>query len=253
MPDAAISALTLVQRRAPVGPDQVALLESTADAGRGRRRRHRAASTPRAAPVAPTVVGIVTRGISGSDGSTLAVFDLPTAQELLLGTADGSPASRCAPTPGVVAGRARRARSRRSLPADAKTQTGAQRSADIAERLATTFQFINTFLLAFAFIALFVAIFLIFNTFSMLVAQRTRELALLRAVGASRGAGAPLGARRGVRARAARRGPRRASAASLVSPGAPAAAQGVRRRPAVRPAGASSRARSSCRSWSASW
>ena len=41
-------------------------------------------------------------------------------------------------------------------------------------------------LLVFAGIALFVGIFLIANTFTMLVAQRTKELALLRAVGASR-------------------------------------------------------------------
>ena len=47
--------------------------------------------------------------------------------------------------------------------------------------------FFNTFLLVFALIALFVGAFIIFNTFSMLVAQRTRELALLRALGASRG------------------------------------------------------------------
>ena len=44
----------------------------------------------------------------------------------------------------------------------------------------------NTFLLVFAGIALFVGAFLIFNTFSILVGQRTRELALLRAIGASR-------------------------------------------------------------------
>lgn len=47
--------------------------------------------------------------------------------------------------------------------------------------------FINTFLLVFAFIALVVATFLIVNTFSILVAQRSRELALMRAMGASRG------------------------------------------------------------------
>jgi putative ABC transport system permease protein len=47
--------------------------------------------------------------------------------------------------------------------------------------------FFNTFLLIFALIALFVGSFLIFNTFSITVAQRVRELALLRAVGASRG------------------------------------------------------------------
>jgi putative ABC transport system permease protein len=46
--------------------------------------------------------------------------------------------------------------------------------------------FINAFLLVFAFIALFVGSFIIFNTFSIVVAQRIRELALLRAVGASR-------------------------------------------------------------------
>ncbi len=47
--------------------------------------------------------------------------------------------------------------------------------------------FINTFLLAFGAIALLVGTFIIYNTFSMIVAQRLRELALLRAVGASRG------------------------------------------------------------------
>ena len=46
--------------------------------------------------------------------------------------------------------------------------------------------FFDTFLLAFALISLFVGSFLIFNTFSIVVAQRKRELALLRAVGASR-------------------------------------------------------------------
>ncbi len=46
--------------------------------------------------------------------------------------------------------------------------------------------FFNTFLLIFALIALFVGSFLIFNTFTIIVAQRIRELALLRAVGASR-------------------------------------------------------------------
>ena len=47
--------------------------------------------------------------------------------------------------------------------------------------------FFNTFLLVFAGIALFVGAFMILNTFSILVAQRTRELGLLRALGASRG------------------------------------------------------------------
>ncbi|MFN8156534.1 MAG: FtsX-like permease family protein [Candidatus Nanopelagicales bacterium] len=74
------------------------------------------------------------------------------------------------------------------------------------------------FLLTFAFIALFVAVFLIFNTFSMLVAQRTRELALLRAVGYQ---------------------PR---------PGTPVRARGGRGAPGSSPRGSASSAASSCRS-----
>jgi len=185
VPDPAISALTLASGSAPAGPGQVALLDSTAKAagvGVGDTVR---LDTP-AGPVSSKVVGIVTRGISGSDGSTLAVFDLPTAQKLMIEAPDRVTGIVVRADPGVSQ-TALAAKITAVLPATAKVQTGAQRSADIADRLATTFQFINIFLLTFAFIALFVAIFLIFNTFSMLVAQRTRELALLRAVGASRG------------------------------------------------------------------
>ncbi|HEY6533069.1 MAG TPA: FtsX-like permease family protein [Acidimicrobiales bacterium] len=46
--------------------------------------------------------------------------------------------------------------------------------------------FFNTFLMAFAYIALFVGMFIIYNTFSIIIAQRMREMAMLRAVGASR-------------------------------------------------------------------
>ena len=56
-----------------------------------------------------------------------------------------------------------------------------EESQDAFQRLISVF---NTFLLVFALIALFVGSFIIYNTFSIIVAQRTRELALLRAVGA---------------------------------------------------------------------
>ena len=46
--------------------------------------------------------------------------------------------------------------------------------------------FLRTALLIFAGVSLFVAAFLIFNTFSITVAQRTREFAMLRTLGASR-------------------------------------------------------------------
>ena len=58
---------------------------------------------------------------------------------------------------------------------------------------------ISTFLIAFAVIAIVVGAFIIFNTFSILVSQRVREFALLRALGRQQEAGHPLGAGRGLR------------------------------------------------------
>lgn len=65
-------------------------------------------------------------------------------------------------------------------------QTGDQVRAEAQENLDTALKFVNYFLLAFGAIALLVGTFIIYNTFSMIVAQRLRELALLRAIGASR-------------------------------------------------------------------
>ncbi len=73
-----------------------------------------------------------------------------------------------------------------SLPEGFEAVTG-KKVADQAEKgIAMAMGFISTFLLVFAGIALIVGSFLIANTFSILVAQRSRELALLRAMGASR-------------------------------------------------------------------
>ncbi|MFY1692364.1 ABC transporter permease [Plantactinospora sp. WMMB782] len=65
-------------------------------------------------------------------------------------------------------------------------KTGEQLSADASAGLKEGLAFFNNILLGFAGVALFVGIFLILNTFSIIVAQRTRELALLRAIGAGR-------------------------------------------------------------------
>ncbi|MGJ7441665.1 ABC transporter permease [Aquipuribacter sp. MA13-6] len=72
------------------------------------------------------------------------------------------------------------------LPAGAEVITGQAQADETQEQLSQALGFVSIFLLVFAGVALFVGAFIIFNTFSMLVAQRTRELALLRAIGASR-------------------------------------------------------------------
>jgi putative ABC transport system permease protein len=65
-----------------------------------------------------------------------------------------------------------------------KVKTGEQVRHDAKQEINNALKFINYFLLAFGAIALLVGTFIIYNTFSMLVAQRLRELALLRAIGA---------------------------------------------------------------------
>ena len=77
--------------------------------------------------------------------------------------------------------------SRRVIPDDAEALTGDEITAEQKADLQSDFiGFLEMFLLAFAGIAMLVATFSIHNTFSILVAQRTRESALLRALGASR-------------------------------------------------------------------
>ncbi|RVW06044.1 ABC transporter permease [Rhodococcus spongiicola] len=69
---------------------------------------------------------------------------------------------------------------------DTKVQTGTEVSEEAKDEITQALSFINYFLLAFGAIALLVGTFIIYNTFSMIVAQRLRELALLRAIGAGR-------------------------------------------------------------------
>jgi putative ABC transport system permease protein len=77
-------------------------------------------------------------------------------------------------------------RVREVLPDTLVVKTGQQAVADAKERDDAALGFLRPALLAFAFAALMVGAFIIFNTFSITVAQRTREFALLRALGATR-------------------------------------------------------------------
>ncbi|HEX8104771.1 MAG TPA: FtsX-like permease family protein [Solirubrobacteraceae bacterium] len=123
------------------------------------------------------------RGV-GLGGSTLAAFDVPTAQAVLdeRGRFD---AISVAAKDGVSDARLAEA-IRPLVPASAQVRTAAQqRRADEAKGKEVT-GIIQPLMLAFAGIALFVGAFVIFNTISITVAQRTRELATLRTLGASR-------------------------------------------------------------------
>ena len=131
------------------------------------------------------ISGIAKYGSVNSIGSaTFAVLDVPTAQRLFRkpGKFD---AIQVAAAEGVGE-RELLANLRRAVPASVEVKSGVQQADEDSEEVAEFTKFIQYFLLAFAGIAIFVGAFVIFNTLSITVAQRTREFATLRTIGASR-------------------------------------------------------------------
>ncbi|MDP9222215.1 MAG: ABC transporter permease [Actinomycetota bacterium] len=175
----------LVDGRAPRGPDEIAISKFMATSGKyavGDRAPVLSAQPTRAY----RIVGVFAYpgGKSSLGGETTIAFDLPTARAVL-GIPAGYTEIDAAAASGVSADTLR-GRVTRVLPAHTEAITGKKLADEQAAGIRTFIGYINTFLLVFAAVALFVGAFIIFNTFTMLVAQRTRELALLRALGASR-------------------------------------------------------------------
>ena len=122
---------------------------------------------------------------SGLVGATLAFFDTKTAQEMYLDGKDEYTDAWVTAKDGVSQEDLAKA-VQATLPAGYEAVTGESVAKESQNSINQALSFINTFLLIFAGIALFVGSFLIVNTFSILVAQRSRELALFRALGAAR-------------------------------------------------------------------
>ncbi len=132
-----------------------------------------------------TISGIFRIGDTDSLlGATAAAFDVHTAQELMdrSGTFDFL---SVVADDGVSDGALRLAVSR-VLPHGYEAITGADAAKEASDQVGEGLGFLQTFLLVFALVSLFVGAFIIFNTFNIIVTQRVRELGLLRALGASR-------------------------------------------------------------------
>ncbi|MFJ8030911.1 MULTISPECIES: ABC transporter permease [unclassified Streptomyces] len=175
----------LVAGHAPHGRGEVLLDSRTAE-----RAGYRVGDTVRLSvdgPVlTPTVAGIFTTDDGNvAAGGSLALFDTPTAQALFgkKGSYDEIDVRAAAGT----AQSALKAELDKALPSRlVETTTGEHLADEQARAISASMSGLRQALLVFAGIALFVGTFIIANTFTMLVAQRTRELALMRAVGASR-------------------------------------------------------------------
>jgi putative ABC transport system permease protein len=174
----------LAEGRAPQGGGEIAIDAKTAE-----RTGYGVGDTVRLSVSGPVLTQKVTGVFTTDDGNvaaggTLTLFDATTAQTLFARPGHYNQIDLEA-RPGTSAEQLKR-EAADVLPSGVEALTAAELTAEQAEENAGTFRSLSQVLLACAGIALFVGVFLIVNTFTMLVAQRTGQLALLRAIGASR-------------------------------------------------------------------
>ncbi|MCF1597433.1 ABC transporter permease [Streptomyces muensis] len=177
-------AYTFTDGSGPVKDDQIALDKDSAAKG-----EYQVGDRVRVATNGPvkefTLSGVFTTEDGAVNaGGSLVLFDTAVAQKQYLkpgyfasATVTAAPGASDAAILDAV---------ERLLPDSAEAQTGKALADEQAEQIEQGLGSLKQVLLGFAGIALFVGVFLISNTFTMLVAQRTKEIALMRAVGASR-------------------------------------------------------------------
>jgi putative ABC transport system permease protein len=183
-PNRQLSPYRLEQGRNPQGPDQVVIDAATASKYHFKIGDRVLINLPNR-PERFTITGIVTFGSDNNlAGVTLAGFSLPAAQKLFSAVGRFDTISVLA-APGADTVKLQQ-QIASVLPAGVQVVSGQQIVSELSSAIDSALSFISTALLIFAGIALFVGAFTIFNTFSITVGQRTRELALLRIVGASR-------------------------------------------------------------------
>ncbi len=185
-PSPQMESLHIVQGHEPKTPTEVEMDQGTAQKYRFAVGEHVRILLPGSVQTF-TLTGIVRFGTANNlAGATIAAFTLPTAQSLFneVGKLDAidvlvSPGADKTTVQHAIAA---------TLPRGVEVVTGQTVANEQVNDINQAFLgFFSTALLVFAFIALFVGGFTIFNTFSIIVGQRTRELAMLRMVGASRG------------------------------------------------------------------
>ena len=181
---AALNPWHLVAGRAPQAAGQVVIDKKSATDGRLRVGDFTTVLV-KGPPQRVQVVGIIGFGTADSPGgASVVLFTTPVAQQLV--AAPGKYTSILFVAKPGVSQQQLVSNLKSSLPHGLEAITGAALIKESQDQFAKVLAFFNTFLLIFAIVALLVGAFMIFNTFSITVAQRTRENGLMRALGASK-------------------------------------------------------------------
>jgi putative ABC transport system permease protein len=178
-----LESLEYVEGRAPRGPDEASLDEGAAEEA-GLEIGDKLTIVGRIPAKDYELVGLTRLGGASFGGFSIAQLTLPEAQRITekQGEFDQiSVAAASGVSPEVLKQRVERA-----LPADVLVETAQENAERSSDEIRESLGFLQTMLLVFAFVAIFVGAFLIFNTFSITVAQRISEFGMLRTLGASR-------------------------------------------------------------------
>jgi putative ABC transport system permease protein len=130
------------------------------------------------------LVGLTQLGNASFGGASIAQVTLPIAQQLTHKRGRFDQISVAADD--GVSAEALKRRIARRMPAGVRVETAQENADRSSEEIEDALGFLRIFLLVFGFVAVFVGSFLIFNTFSITVAQRVSEFGMLRTLGASR-------------------------------------------------------------------
>ncbi|UUU20473.1 ABC transporter permease [Streptomyces sp. DSM 40750] len=178
------SPVKLTGGHAPEGPDQ-ALLDADTAKNKDVEIGDTLTVLARPGSFQVKIVGIATFTTT-NPGAALVFLDTPTAQTRLLGDPDAATSISVTAAPGVSDTQLEQRIADELGPGAYDYQTADEQAESAAASLGGFLDVIKYVMLGFAGIATLVGVFLIVNTFSMLIAQRTRELGLLRALGADR-------------------------------------------------------------------
>jgi len=181
----ALNPMRLVSGHSPRAPDEIVIDRASANKGHfGVGDTAWVVSPTGAQPY--RIAGVATYGGADNDaGAQVVAFTQDTASQVI-GTPGRYSAIEVVAAPGYSQQQV--ATNIRAAIHEPGTEviTGAQAAAEARRATGASLRFVNIFLLTFAIVALVVGSFVIYNTFTITVAQRTKETALLRAIGAKR-------------------------------------------------------------------